>query len=193
MDFFFYLAISLTVLLLPIFVSAEGAFDLDRRYLSVNLRLFGIKILSVKVYFSDDGAHLSINGGKGKPFAKKQKKSKIPIKVDPIRMIRIRTLSLTLSVGGHPTTVSYALGAALSSLSGAFAYLEEQGVLDKATIRVVPHFSGESAKVIFSTKIFTSIAMVLSGLSHTTRGEKDEKRSIGKYDGQDAFRPERRD
>ena len=77
MGFFFYALIVFAALLLPIFVSAEGAFSLDRKVFFVSIKLYGVRILSLKVFLDEkEGIVLSVNGKNGKPLSQKQSKGK---------------------------------------------------------------------------------------------------------------------
>ena len=172
MDFFFYSVIALLIILFPFYVTVRGSIDVDRRIVGARIKLFGIKLLSIKVFFSDDGVFISINGKKGKELKTKRSDNNKKMRFDPVAAVRIRSLSLSVSVAGDPSALSFALGSALSALSAALAFLECRGVLDKARLRVIPRYSGGAMAVNFSISLFFSVAMLFGGLIHTTRGEK---------------------
>lgn len=183
MDFFFYTVIILLFLLFPIPIGGQGTFDADRRIICVKLKAFFIKIISLKLYFAEGAVYLSLNGKKGKMLSLKKKSKSSSLRFDPFAAIRIRFLTISLAIGGDPLVLSYTLGSMLGILSSLLSYAEDRGILDQATLRVIPALSDRSATVNFSIKLFTSIAMLLGAFGHTKRGEKDEKRSIGEYDG----------
>ena len=171
MDFFFYITIPLLFLLLPIPVVGQGSFRSDKRTISLTLRVYGIKILSVLLYFSEKGIFLSLNGKQGKPIKPTDKP--ISFHFDPLAAIRIRSLALTIAAGGEPVVLSSVLGIASGSISTFLSYLEARRILDRGSIRLLPRYTGEHSSVNFSIKIFTSLAMALGALIHTPRGEKE--------------------
>ena len=184
MDFFFIFSVCILVLLLPVSVGGRGVFDVDKRILSVVIRLYGIKVFTLKLYFSDEGIFLSFNGKKGRLLIKKKKeKGENRPTFDILNAIRIRSLTLTASIAGDPFVLSCSLASSFAALSAVISALESRGVLDHARIRLFPRAAGKAATVDFSISLITSLAMLVGGFNHTINGEKYEKRSIGKHDG----------
>lgn len=166
----FYLAVILLFLLTPIVLSAKGFFDMDKRIVTIVLRLYGIKILCVKLYLSDDGISFSVNGKQGKQI--EMKHNGTLKRFDPIAAMRIRRFIVSVAVGGDPFAISVALGSVLSAANAVFDHLRSRGILDHALLRVVPRYSGDKMSVNFSIKILSSVAMACEGLIHTNRGER---------------------
>jgi len=171
-DFFLYALLPLLLLLLPLSLGVQGTFHFDKRVLFLVIRLYGVRIVFLTVYLSDQGVLISLNGKKGRPFTLAAEKPR-RITFDPLVALRIRSLDLVLTVKGEPLTLSSALGATMTTISVFLSYLESRGILERASLRVMPRYSGGPSAVNFSIKILTSAAMLIGGLSHTTRGEKE--------------------
>ena len=173
MDFFFIFSVCILVLLLPVSVGGRGVFDVDKRILSLVIRLYRIKVFTLKLYFSDEGIFLSFNGKKGRLFNKKKKeKGKNRPTFDILNAIRIRSLTLTVSIAGDPFILSCSLASSFAALSAVISALGSRGFLDHARIRLLPRAVGKAATVDFSISMITSFAMLFCGFSHTTNGEK---------------------
>lgn len=94
-----------------------------------------------------------------------------------------REIILTAYIGGDPQSVSLFLGGALISLDAALEYLDKIGRLDERKVRILPCYVGNQSTVNFSISVFSSIALLLSTLAHTTEGGKYAKRSDRKHYG----------
>ena len=172
-DFFFYLCIVILFLLLPIPISAKGSFSLDRRVLTVKIKLFGIKIASINLLLSQEGVFVSLNGKKGKEI--KNKKKKKPFSFHPLSAIVIKQLKITICAGGEAGGVSLALGSIKILLYNFVSYLKTNGRLDDGKIRIKPCYTSDTTTVNFSTRFFSSFAMAASAFIHTKDGANNEE------------------
>ncbi|MBO4479869.1 MAG: hypothetical protein J5774_05840 [Clostridia bacterium] len=184
MGFFFYAVVVFAAFLLPFFVSADGAFSLDRKVFFVTIKLYGLKILSLKVFFDEkEGVVVSVNGKKGKPVGKERsgkkgtKRNYLPM----LNALIFTKIDLTLYVGGDPQKVSLGLAAARLVAEGMIGFLPRHP--DEARVEVLPCYVNDQATAKFSIRFFTSAALILYGLAHTIKGEKDAKRSDRELDG----------
>lgn len=182
--FFFYAVIGLAALLLPVFVGADGAFSLDRKMFFLSIRLYGVRILSLKVFLDEkEGILLSVNGKKGKPLSKRsgdgkeKKRNYLPM----LSALIFTEIDIVLYVGGEPQTVSLTLAAIERVLFCAIELLPRRP--DDCRVEVLPCYVNSQATVKFSIKLFTSIILLLFHFAHTIKGEKDAKRSDRKFDG----------
>ena len=180
-------------LIFPFFVSVDGAFCSDRQLFFAVIKLYGIKVLSIKIFFDKkEGIMLSLNGGKGKTISKKSNKKKkggknrnlLPL----LGALYFTKIDLTLYAGGAPERVSLFLGALQVAVERFLAALPR--IPDICRIEILPCYVNDQATAKFSIRFFTSLALFLYGFAHTTKEEKDAKRSDRKFDGQNNGRPE---
>jgi len=101
-----------------------------------------------------------------------------------IPIIRITSLDLDVYSGDEITATSYLASVLLSILETLISYLRKEKALDHARLRVIPCYINEQTTVKISIRLFTSIALFISGLIHTKNGYA--KRSIRKDIGQNA-------
>ncbi len=177
-------------IVLPIFVGVDGAFSVDRKLLFFVVKLFGVKILAIKLFFDEkEGILLSLNGKKGKPISTKQSEQTDKPKRDYTSLLSALTFTKTdvcVYVGGAAQTISLIMGffnVLTESLVSALKKPPED-----CRIVLLPCYVNDQATVKFSIRFFTSVAVMLFALAHTTKGEKYAKRSDRKLDGQDDFR-----
>ena len=183
MNFFFYLVVLLLLFLLPIFVRAEGSFYSDRNYLFVRIFLFGIRILTVRLYLRE-GIYLSINNKVAKEIKLETgKKTTKPFNLDWLNAIRSTKADLTVYAGGDPTALSLGIVSIMLILNSVFSARKASGGLDRYKLNVMPCYNSQRTTVNFSIELYTSIALFLSALTHTTKGERNAKRSNREYNG----------
>lgn len=182
---FFYCVVAFAVLLLPFFIGVEGAFSPDRRLFFVVIRLYGVRIVSLKIFFDEkQGISVSVNGRTGKTIAKRSnKKEGAPSKsYFPLLYALIFTeIDLTLYVGGEAGRVSLYIAALDLVFEQALSVLPRRP--DKCRIEVLPCYVNDRVTVNFSIRFFTAIAPLLFAFAHTKRGVRNAKRSDRKSDG----------
>ena len=188
MGFFFYFIIGLLALLLPIFIGVDGAFSLDRKLLFVVLKVYGFKVLSVKIYFDEkQGVLISFNGKSGKQISKKSKNNKnnttkrnyLPM----INALFFTKIDLTAYIGGEPQTLSVALGLWQAITETILLSLPKNRTPQQMRVELLPCYVNGQATVKFSICLFTTLALLLFAFAHTTKEENNAKRSNRKFDG----------
>ena len=168
MSFLFWAVAAILFLLFPIFIQAKGAFSLDKKTLFVKLSLFGIKMLSVTLYFSPQGIEWSLNGKKGKIlFLKERSGTPMPIGLE---VVRITYLRIDVYSGNDVAGTTCGMGVLFAILDPALGYLRSRKLLDRAAVRILPCYVNEQTTVKFSIRLFTGIALFLGGIIHTKRG-----------------------
>ena len=188
MDIFFYLILSLLFTVTPLFVKAEGSFSADRKLLYLTLRFFTIKVITIRIFFDEDGPVISVNGKKGTVIHSKHKKKKkkhTVLEMYP-QLIHIKEMKISAYTGGEITALSLAVGSILMFAEEGMYYLKRNGLLDKGTVRLLPCYIGERTTVNFSITLFTSIAQIFGMLVHTKKGRNYGKRSNREYHEQNA-------
>ena len=146
------------------------------------LKVFGISLLRIRIFLSEEGLFLSLNGKKGKEIKRKKKKKSI-FGFSPFSAIKIRSFDLSVRAGGSPDKISPIL-AILKSIAGTFlSYLSSEKIVDEWRVRVLPSYDEKRATVNFTISIFTSLAFLLSSFTHTTKGDQYAKRNDRKYNG----------
>ena len=182
---FFYFVLVFTALLLPFYIGVDGAFSPDRRLFFVVIRLYGVKIVSLKVFFDKDGEILlSVNGKKGKAISKRSndKKAKPSRNYLPLLNALIFTkIELTVYAGGEPERVSVFLAALSLVFEQAMRAFPRRP--DNCRIVALPCYVSDQATAKFSIRFFTAAAPLLFAFAHTTKGEKNAKRSYREFDG----------
>ena len=182
---FFFALVALTALLIPIFVSADGAFSLDRKLFFVSIKVYGIRMLSIKVFFDEKaGILVSVNGKNGKPLSMKEKKKQQGKKKNYLPLITalyFTKADITVYAGGEPRRVSLML-AFLQMITETFLSLLPRSP-DVSRVTMLPCYTGDQTTVKFSIKLFTSVLVILFALAHTRKEEKDAKRSNREFDG----------
>ena len=159
---------------------------MDRKVFFVSIKLYGVRILSLKVFLDEkEGIVLSVNGKNGKPISQKQSKGKENGKkrnyLPMIAALTFTEIDIGLYVGGEPQRVSLTLAATERLLRAMLAMLPNPP--DECRVEVLPCYVNSQATAKFSIKLFTSVMVILFYLAHTTKGEKDAKRSDRKFDG----------
>lgn len=182
MSFFFWTVLVFLILLCPIFCAADCRFSLEKRILSVTLRLFGLKILYGKVFFDKNGLFFSIYGRKGKPILPKERKSGSGISFD-LRALHFSSITVDIYAGGDLSAATYSLSAIIVALDAAMRYLESERLLDHASLRVLPCYINAQSAVNLSIRLFTSPIKFLSSFIHTKKGANYAKRSDRKDHG----------
>ena len=185
MDFFFYSVLLLLLFLCPISVRSEGSFWLEKRLSVLSVRLFFIKILNIKLLFSEDGLYLSLNGKKGRsiPESSSEKKEKKISLTAFLDAIHVKNAMLTVYAGGDAASLSILLASMKESFGSVMGYLTERKRLDKCRITILPCYLNDQTTVNFSISLFSCAALILFVLAHTKKGEKHAKRSDRKYHG----------
>lgn len=178
-------------LLLPIFIGVDGAFSVDRKLLFFIVRIFGLKILTIKFYFDEnDGILISLNGRKGKPISKKKTKGKSgKWKRDYTSLLSALTftkIDFVVYAGGDAESISLFMGALNVVMQNVLSTLEK--VPEECKILILPCYVNDQVTVKFSIRFFSSVVVMLFALAHTTKGENYAKRSDRELDGQDDFR-----
>ena len=189
-DLFFYLLFILLFLLLPIFIKAEGTFRPDKRVLYISIKWLGIKLLSIRVFLSDD-IYISINKNKAKMLSKKKKHGKnSAILPFLFTAIHINDLNVSVYTSGDPSSLSIAISTCLQIINSFIGYLKNHNRLDKSKVLILPCYLNEQATVNFSICVYSCIALVIFSFAYTIWGEKYAKRSDRKHHGQDLRKPE---
>lgn len=182
---FFYFVLVFTALLLPFYISVDGAFSFDRRLFFAVIKLYGIQLISVKIFFSKEGEILlSVNDKKGKAISKRSedKEEKHSRNYLPLLNALIFTkIELTVYAGGEPERVSVFLAALSFMLEQALWSLPRRP--DSCRIEALPCFVNDQTTAKFSIRFFSAAAPLLFAFAHTTKGEKNAKRSDRKFDG----------
>ena len=178
-EFFFYAIIAFVLLLLPIFISAEGAFSVGRKVVFLRLKLYGIKVITLKIFLDEkEGLLLSINGRKAKGLSKKEKKSKPKRDYLPLlRALYFTNADIAVYAGGEPEGISLFLASLQILLNRALSEGVRFGRMDRYKMRFYPCYVGEPFAVKFSISLFSAPALIFYALAHTTKGVKDAKRS----------------
>ena len=149
----------------PICIGVDATFCLDKKTVFVKIRLFGIKILSVILYFAPKGIEYSFNGRVEKKAAlSDKKKNKIPF---GLTCIRITALRVTVYGGAEVTSTSLFTSFLSALCDVMIRYLRQEKVLDRAEVRVLPCYVNEQGTAIISIRLFSGIALFLSGIIHT--------------------------
>jgi len=182
---FFYCIVAFAALLLPFFISVDGAFSPDRRLFFVVIKLYGIKIVSLKIFFDEKhGIALSVNGKRGKVISErsergdgKPSRNYLPL----LRALILTRVDLTLYAGGKADRISLYIAALNLLLEQALKALPRRP--DRCRIEALPCYVNDSMTVKFSIRFFTAIAPLLFAFAHTKRGERNAKRSDRKFDG----------
>ena len=189
-DIFLYAISALLIILLPIFVRVEGAFSFERRLFFVSLRLYGIRILSVIIYFDQEGEiFLSLNGKKAKPIIRKSEERKDKADFLPLlEAIYLNEADLSLYVGGTPQSLSLILGALQIILNDLILSANARSPVEYCRIRVLPCYVNDQISANFSISLFTSPVLILAALMHTKKGVKHAKGSNRKFDGENIIR-----
>ena len=90
-------------------------------------------------------------------------------------------IDLSLYVGGDPQRVSLTLAFVRLLTEGMIGLLPR--LPDEWRVEALPCYVNDQATAKFSIRFFTSAALILYGLAHTIKGEKDAKRSDRELDG----------
>ena len=165
------------LLLLPISVTAEGTYSYDRSIAFIIIKLYGVKVFTIKVYFNnEEGVFISLNGKKGKRLGEgKRKHKKPPREINYLSLLSCVYLSkvdIALYIGGEPQSISLLLGSIRILLDSILALINARRPLDSSRIRLLPCFHSDPVTAKFSITLFTSPALILFALAHTMLGER---------------------
>lgn len=181
----FWFVFSILLFLIPFVFRADGDFCLNKKTAFIAVRLFGLRVFSLLLYFAPDGVYYSIFGKRGKRIhpegdERKKKKASFSISVDAIKFTNI---SVKFHIGGNVDDVSVACGTVTAFADSVFAYLKEKDLLDKGRVIVLPSYTADQMTANFSISGFTAPIKVLSSLVHTKNGEKYAKRRYREHNG----------
>ena len=163
----------------------EGAFSYDKKIAFVRIKLYGIKVVTLKFFFDEkNGVYLSVNGREGHPFPKKKKEKKKKMDYKSIiNALYFTNADVGIYAGGSPESTSLILAAIRLIIGEILAAAKASGRLDFYRLRVFPCYVGEPISVKFSISLFTAPVLILQALAHTTNGVKYAKRSNRKFNG----------
>lgn len=171
-DILFYTTVSILCLIAPIFLRVAGSFSLDRKVACITMRLFFLKVLTIRLYFHEDGVMISLNGKQGKPITvKREDRKKRGIFHPYIQMIRIKEIDLNVYASGEPSALSLSLSSILSAITAFLEYLKGIRLLDRSKVTILPSYISDQTTVNFSISFFTSPAQILAALVHTKEGK----------------------
>ena len=181
----FWTVLLILFLLVPFVFRADGSFCLNKKTTFIAIRLFGLRVFSLLLYFAPDGIYYSIFGKRGKRMdreveERKKKKGSIPFSIDAIKFT---DLSVKINIGGDVDDVSMTCGTVMALMDSVFAYLKERDLLDQGRVVVLPSYTADQMTVNFSINGFTSPIKILSSLVHTKDGEKYAKRRYRQHNG----------
>ena len=185
MDFFFYAVLFLLFLLLPLSVQSEGSFWLEKRICLLSIKIFSIRILRIRLLFSEEGITISLNGKKGKTIGKSDKNEKKNKRSSSalLKAIYLRNLTLSIYAGGDAANLSLFLAMLKKSILSGIKFLKSQKRADRCKITVLPCYVNDHTTVNFSISLFTCGALLMAALPHTNKGAKNAKRSDREFDG----------
>ncbi len=163
--------------LLPISVSTEGAYSYDRRIAFIIIKLYGVKLFTIKVYFNkEEGVFISLNGKKGKRLGEGKPKRKKPTReinyLALLSGVYLTKVDIALYIGGEPQSISLLLGSIRILLDTIVALINLRRPLDSSRIRLLPCFHSDPVSAKFSITLFTSPVLILFALAHTILGER---------------------
>ena len=180
MSFLFWSILGFLILLFPFYAEITGHFSLPRKILILSVRLFGIKTVTLKIFFSEDGVYFSAFGKRGRPLIFKDKKTSVPF---DIRALHFTSIKVRIYAGGETDATTYLLASLAEIFDVGMRYLREERVLDAGEVLILPCYVNKQSSVNLSMRFFTSIAMFFACFFHTKKGEKYAKRSYRRYHG----------
>ena len=125
-------------------------------------------MLWLTIYFSPEGVEYSLNGRPSEPIRAREKSGGgIPF---DIHIIRITSLDVNVYGGNEISATSYVEYGVLSLLDAAIRSLLSEGILDRASIRVLPCYVNEQTTANLSIRLFTTPTLFLGGIIHTKKG-----------------------
>ena len=174
MNFFFYALLLFILLLLPIFVRVDGGFSYDRKLAFIRIKIYGIKVLTLKFCFDEEkGVYLSVNGRPGKPFEIKRKKGKVDRDYRAfLYTIYFTNVELDAYVGGAPDRISLAVCSMRFLLDEILSLINALDRIDFARFRILPCYVDDPITVRFSITLFSVPALILYAFAHTTKRSK---------------------
>ena len=165
-------------------MDADGSFSADRRCMFLRIRIYGIKVLSLKLYFDPDrGVFLSVNGKEGKLIGANGGGSGGNFDYMPLVYSLYPTkVEIGIYAGGDPLVISMFLGTVRVAIENLLNVIDRYRAIDERRIRVYPCFVNDQTSVNFSIRFFTSLTLIMQALVHTKIGVKNAKRSNRKFD-----------
>ena len=171
--------------LLPIFIRIEGGISLDKKTAFIMISLYGIRMITLRLFLDkEQGLLISLNGRKGRAMSTEKKRG-MPKKdyLPLLYSLFFTEVKVSLYVGGDVQGVSLILGAINVFSEQVIRLLTALRRIDNIKIRFLPCYVNDQGSVNFSIRLFTSIALILYGLAHTRKGDKNAKRINRKSDG----------